>query len=67
MPVGFKSFSSCLLRTCSLDTIEIGQDKAQAIIDEITKAYEKSAAGEFLREYGIKEYTNATNFILRDI
>ncbi|KAI7858888.1 U1 zinc finger-domain-containing protein [Circinella umbellata] len=25
---------------------EIGQDKAQAIIDDITKAYEKSAAGK---------------------
>ena len=29
-----------------VDILEIGQDKAQAIIDEITKAYENSAAGK---------------------
>ncbi|KAG0182924.1 hypothetical protein DFQ28_003653 [Apophysomyces sp. BC1034] len=27
---------------------EIGHDKAQAIIDEITKAYENSASGKFM-------------------
>ena len=30
--------------------IEIGQDKAQAIIDDITKAYEKSTAGKLEQE-----------------
>ncbi|OAD68992.1 hypothetical protein PHYBLDRAFT_116811 [Phycomyces blakesleeanus NRRL 1555(-)] len=29
---------------------EIGQDKAQAIIDEITKAYENSASGKNTRK-----------------
>lgn len=33
-------------RLIVLYVIEIGQDKAQAIIDEITKAYENSAAGK---------------------
>jgi hypothetical protein len=30
----------------NLCVIEISQDKAQAIIDEITRAYEKASAGK---------------------
>lgn len=35
----------------SLNVPEISQDKAQAIIDEITKAYENSTAGIFADHY----------------
>jgi hypothetical protein len=38
--------------------IEISQDKAQSIIDEITRAYDNASAGKALRKYILNSWTN---------